>query len=318
MKPEPYKIEASDEDDDSTAIVDSRNGHVATVASLALAKKIAALLNADHAEHAMDHEFFCKENERALQEEIQQLRLALDNCATLARAKRANPNRAGDWTDIERFCAVVGIVPTVLRTANVALSPPSALSDAVEAIGGIMHTLGMRRLLASADCADAETRALLATKIRPDYELEKIAIDAFEKGVNALGVYPGEIIEPIPRPSDERDVVQQVPPPVDPAAVEREVAIRAQSGPGLSTLRFEGVDWVEIGKACSAKRRSLWLRITMQPGEERAITYTGRTAKFELCAGREGDDAYVSVDTTNPQFEQLLDVMLTAQFATTT
>jgi hypothetical protein len=56
----------------------------------------------------------------------------------------------------------------------------------------------------------------------------------------------------------------------------------------------------------------------MQPGEERAITYTGRTAKFELCAGREGDDAYVSVDTTNPQFEQLLDVMLTAQFATTT
>jgi hypothetical protein len=315
MKTEPYKIEASDEDDDSTAIVDSRNGHIATVANLELAKKITLLLNADHAAHVVDHEFFCKENERALQEEIQQLRLALDNCAALARAKRANPNRAGDWTDIERFCAVVGIVPTVLRTANVALSPPSALSDAVEAIGGIMHTLGMRRLLAGAADADAETRALLAARIRPDYEIEKIAIDAFDKGVEALCVYPGEIIEPIPRPSDERDVVQHVPPP---QPVNPEVATRVQSGPGWSTLRCEGVDWVEIGKACSAKRRSLWLRITMRAGEERAITYTGRTAKFELCAGREGDDAYVSVDTTNPQFEQLLDVMLTAQFATTT
>lgn len=36
---------------------------------------------------------------------------------------------------------------------------------------------------------------------------------------------------------------------------------------------------------------------------------------FELRAGREGDDAYVQVDRSNPQYEQLLAVLSAARHA---
>ena len=77
--------------------------------------------------------------------------------------------------------------------------------------------------------------------------------------------------------------------------------------------------WTEIGKRCSADRRSMWLRINWVSPEAEQTGYVTleRVMSFELCAGREGDDGYVLVDKSNPQFAALLDVMLTAEYAAT-
>jgi hypothetical protein len=40
--------------------------------------------------------------------------------------------------------------------------------------------------------------------------------------------------------------------------------------------------------------------------------------KLELAAGREGDDSYVAITPDNPQFDDLLEVMTTAESAATT
>lgn len=84
-------------------------------------------------------------------------------------------------------------------------------------------------------------------------------------------------------------------------------------------------DWLEIGKRCSAGRRSLWLRVDAEPeallrassGFYVVLDYAGVRA-FELKAGREGDDAFARVDKTNPQFDDLFEVLLLAAYAATT
>jgi len=75
-------------------------------------------------------------------------------------------------------------------------------------------------------------------------------------------------------------------------------------------MRCSESGWTKIGITCSAGRRSLWLRVNQRIGEE--------VESFELCAGREGDDDYVKVDRSNPQFKLLLDVMSSAAFAAAT
>jgi hypothetical protein len=78
-------------------------------------------------------------------------------------------------------------------------------------------------------------------------------------------------------------------------------------------------NWQRIGTPdVGSRRRSLWLRINMQPGaaDDLVIAHDGgNVASFELCAGREGDDSYILVDHGNPQFNVLLGVMLTALYA---
>ncbi len=67
--------------------------------------------------------------------------------------------------------------------------------------------------------------------------------------------------------------------------------------------------WVRIGVTCSAGRRSMWARITPESGEPTSL---------ELCAGREGDDAYLLVRRGDPAFDGLLAVVETAIFAAET
>ena len=73
-------------------------------------------------------------------------------------------------------------------------------------------------------------------------------------------------------------------------------------------------NWTEIGKRCSAGRRSLWMKVDIHPFEQR---HSGVVA-IELKAGREGDDAHVRITCDNPQFAELLELLLTARFAATT
>lgn len=96
-------------------------------------------------------------------------------------------------------------------------------------------------------------------------------------------------------------------------------------------MRCQEPGWEEIGKTCTAGRRSLWLRINYTPEAiaeaDARLEKTGigaiwacaeNVASFELCAGREGDDDYVRIERTNPQFGELLSIFLTARFAATT
>jgi hypothetical protein len=70
-------------------------------------------------------------------------------------------------------------------------------------------------------------------------------------------------------------------------------------------------DWVRIGPKTG--RRSLWLRLEFS---DDSVPYSVNTVPaFELRAGREGDDAHVRVSRDNPQYAELLDLVLTAQFA---
>jgi hypothetical protein len=62
--------------------------------------------------------------------------------------------------------------------------------------------------------------------------------------------------------------------------------------------------WVEIGQADPTGRRSLWVRFN---------TADGVVQSFELCAGREGDDAHAFIDRDNPAFVELADVLARAK-----
>lgn len=65
--------------------------------------------------------------------------------------------------------------------------------------------------------------------------------------------------------------------------------------------RYAEEGWVRIGLFDYAQRRSMWVR---------------RTADvIELCAGREGDDVYTTIDRSNPAFRGIDDVIGTAIFA---
>lgn len=77
-------------------------------------------------------------------------------------------------------------------------------------------------------------------------------------------------------------------------------------------LRAQEPGWTKIGATCSAGRRSLWLRVTSLKED------ANLPEVVELCAGREGDDAYVKIDKSNPLFVELWDLFCAAQFAAET
>jgi hypothetical protein len=83
--------------------------------------------------------------------------------------------------------------------------------------------------------------------------------------------------------------------------------VRARdSGREVSFVRGEESGWTRIGRYDSAERRSLWCRII---GENER----GDVVAIELCSGREGDDAFVRLDATNPQWRDLCDVLLSVE-----
>lgn len=69
------------------------------------------------------------------------------------------------------------------------------------------------------------------------------------------------------------------------------------------------MQWVKIGR--QGIRRSLWAKVIM-PANANELTLRSEAEAIELRAGREGDDADVRIDRTNPQFDAILLVVLTA------
>lgn len=82
-------------------------------------------------------------------------------------------------------------------------------------------------------------------------------------------------------------------------------------------MRAEEPGWIKIGATCSAGRRSLWWRVNLKPTtrthddlttEQRALLEEAGVdpdqpfvsvediVSIELCAGREGDDAYMKIE----------------------
>lgn len=86
-------------------------------------------------------------------------------------------------------------------------------------------------------------------------------------------------------------------------------AEKESSGEGIEdgwTPRGEGEGksgWVRIGRYDPVRRRALWARITAKIVGE----HEHEVLSVELCAGREGDDAYVKVTPDNPIFRDLED-----------
>lgn len=74
--------------------------------------------------------------------------------------------------------------------------------------------------------------------------------------------------------------------------------------------------WTRVGPA---GRRSLWCRINPKPGAEQSaggfLAEPENVESINLCAGREGDDAELTIDASNPQFAAILDVILCAEYA---
>lgn len=69
----------------------------------------------------------------------------------------------------------------------------------------------------------------------------------------------------------------------------------------MSANRCHEFGWRRIGRIDRPQRRSLWIR---KHGDS-----------IELCAGREGDDAYVRITPENPQWRELEAVLSRARFA---
>lgn len=93
----------------------------------------------------------------------------------------------------------------------------------------------------------------------------------------------------------------------------------------MSANPIQGDGWIEIGKRCSAGRRSLWARwIYRSEATEEEKKIGARISKLddveaiELCAGREGGDSFLRIDRTNPQFLEIEDLLSTARFGATT
>jgi hypothetical protein len=91
--------------------------------------------------------------------------------------------------------------------------------------------------------------------------------------------------------------------------------------PLLSATTLWSHGWTRIGATDSCARRSVWMRLTHRGDAPRGRD--GRpledapetVAKIEVRAGREGGDLYVVFEPTNPQFAEILDVLLAARFA---
>lgn len=66
--------------------------------------------------------------------------------------------------------------------------------------------------------------------------------------------------------------------------------------------------WRRIGRYDSAKRRALWVRVTVARTDN--VIDDANVRRIELCAGREGDDAYVRIESGAPGWSDLIDVVL--------
>lgn len=69
----------------------------------------------------------------------------------------------------------------------------------------------------------------------------------------------------------------------------------------MTAFRYLEPGWHRIGRIDKPRIRSLWIRESSDA--------------IELCAGREGDDAYVRLTPDNPQWRDLWDVLSRARFA---
>lgn len=69
--------------------------------------------------------------------------------------------------------------------------------------------------------------------------------------------------------------------------------------------------WTRIGRYDRPRRRSTWARIEYAEGPPRNGLYmaTEDAVAVELCAGREGDDAFARVERGDPSFGALLEVV---------
>lgn len=83
-------------------------------------------------------------------------------------------------------------------------------------------------------------------------------------------------------------------------------------------MRSDESGWMVIAKYDVPGRRGLWLRLLHEPkddGTEPTIV------AFELCAGREGDDAYVRFDIpyppdpSNPEHVKLMSLLNVLEYA---
>jgi len=83
-------------------------------------------------------------------------------------------------------------------------------------------------------------------------------------------------------------------------------------------MKIDEPGWIEIGKRCSADRRSVWVRMLDASGKPAVSEIETPVRTIELCAGREGDDAFVVITKDNPQWASLLDLYLVAVYAATT
>lgn len=91
-------------------------------------------------------------------------------------------------------------------------------------------------------------------------------------------------------------------------------------------------DWLEIGKRCSQGRRSFWMRLDVDPDSVRTwpdgdvwvlanpSNVRGIELKADFELGSQGllQARYVRIEPSNPQFEGLLDLFLTASYGATT
>lgn len=68
-------------------------------------------------------------------------------------------------------------------------------------------------------------------------------------------------------------------------------------------VKPDGEGWIRIGRFDRAKRRSLWVRVHQREGEP--------VTAFELCSGREGRDSAARIDSMDPSFAALWDVLST-------
>ena len=66
--------------------------------------------------------------------------------------------------------------------------------------------------------------------------------------------------------------------------------------------------WRRIGRYDSAQRRALWVRVTVARTDN--VIDNADVRRIELCAGREGDDAYVRIEPGAPGWSDLIDVVL--------
>ena len=92
----------------------------------------------------------------------------------------------------------------------------------------------------------------------------------------------------------------------------------------MSSEPSEEDGWIEIGKRCSVGRRSLWARWIYNAPPSAAeeamgfrVASVDQVEAIELRAGREGGDAFVRIDRSNPQFEEIENILGVARFAAT-